>query len=93
MLVDPGRLKVRRVRPLDLRPFVPIETEPLHALENAADHVGRRSLEVGVFDPQDERTAGAAGVEPVEKRRARAADVQVAGRRRRESQPRRHKLF
>ena len=56
-----------------------------HAVEDAGDHVGRRALDVGVFDAQDERAAVAAGVEPVEERGARAADVQIPGRRRRET--------
>ena len=62
-----------------------VESEPPHAVENAGDHVGRRALDVGVFDAEDERAAVPAGVEPVEQRRARAADVEIAGRRRRET--------
>ena len=60
-------------------PLVPVEAQPAEALEDAGHHVGRRALDVGVLDAQDERAAGAAGVQPVEERGARAADVQVAG--------------
>ena len=78
--IEPLRLKVRRVRPSDVRPFVPAQPEPAQAVEDAGDHVGRGSLDVGVFDAEQERAVVAARIEPVEERRARAADVQIAGR-------------
>ena len=77
--LEPLRLEIGRVRTADLRPFIPVEPEPSQAVENAGDHVGRRALDVGVFDAQDERAAVPPRVEPVEERRARAADVQIAG--------------
>ena len=40
---------------------------------------GRRPLEIGVLDAQDEDAAVPSREQPVEERRARAADVQVAG--------------
>ena len=48
-------------------------------LDDAGDHLPRRSLGVGVFDAQHERAAVPARVEPVEERSAGAADVQVTG--------------
>ena len=67
------------MRSARLGPFVPVETKPAQAVQDAGDHVGRRSLDVGILDAQHEHAAVPAGVEPVEERRARAADVQVAG--------------
>ena len=34
-------LEVRRVRPVDFRPLIPIEAEPPQAIEDAVDHVRR----------------------------------------------------
>ena len=50
-------LEVRTLRPSDARPFVPVESEPPHPVEDACDHVGRRSLNVCVFDSEHERAA------------------------------------
>ena len=59
---------------------VPVEPEPLEAVENGVHRGLRRALAVGVLDAQQERAAEPLRVEPVEQRRARAADVQEAGR-------------
>ena len=55
MPIEALGLKVRRVRSADVGPFVPVEAEPAQAVEDALDHFGRRALDVGVFDAQDER--------------------------------------
>ena len=89
--VEPLGLEIRPVRSADIRALVPLEPQPAQALENSADHLRRRPLEVGVFDAQHERAAVPPGEEIVEKRGTRAADVQVAGRRRRESDARSHR--
>jgi hypothetical protein len=78
--VEALQLKVRAAGPSDVRPFVPIEPEPTHPVEDACHHVGRRSLNVCIFDPEHERPAVPPCVQPVEERGARAADVQIAGR-------------
>ena len=90
--VEPLRLEVRRVRPADVRAFVPVESQPAQAVEDARDHLVRRALDVGVLDPQDEHAAMAPRVQPVEERRAGAADVQVAGGRWSETKTRRGHL-
>src|SRR5262249_28265497 len=79
--VEAFGLKVRSVRPADLRTFVPLESEPPHAVEDPFHHFVRRSLDVGVCEAQHEHAAVAAGEEPVEERGARTADMQVTGRR------------
>src|SRR5262245_42949864 len=43
---------------LEVRPLVVIEAEPLHAFEDSADHLFAGSLDVGVFDAEDEFAAG-----------------------------------
>ena len=88
--VQPLRLEVRRVRAAHLGPLVPVQPQPAQPVQDAGDHVGRRALDVGVFDAQHEHAAVAAGVEPVEERRAGAADVQVARGRRRKTDARGH---
>ena len=82
------RLKIGRVRSADAGTFVPFEPEPAHRLENAGHHLVGRSLRIGIFDAKNEGAAVPPREQPVEERRARAADVQIAGRRRRESNPR-----
>ena len=90
-LVDGGlitlaalRLKVRAVRPAEpcrrRRAFVPVDAEPVEAVENRLQRLGDVALGVGVVDPQDELPAVLAGEQPVEQRRANAADVQITGR-------------
>jgi hypothetical protein len=78
--VEALRLKVRAAGPSDVWSLVPIESEPTHPVEDAGHHVGRRSLNVCVFDSEDEGPTVTPRVQPVEERGARAADVQVAGR-------------
>ena len=82
MSVEPLRLEIRRVRAADVGPFVPVEPQPAQAVDDAGDHLPRRSLGVGVLDAQHEGAAVPPREQPVEQRRARAADVKVAGRRR-----------
>src|SRR4029434_6758576 len=71
------------VRSADIRSFVPIEAEPLQAVDDPRHHLPRRSLGVGVFDTQHERAAVTTGVEPVEESRPGPADVEIARWRRR----------
>ncbi len=61
------------------RAFVPIEAEPAQAVEDDVHGFLGIARGVGVFNPQDKRAAGVAGIKPIEERGARAADVEVAG--------------
>src|SRR4029077_13189825 len=79
MTIEPLRLDVGTKVTADARTLGPLEAEPAQAVENAADHLVGRAFEIGVFDPQHEHAAGAAGKEPVEQRGAGAADVEIAG--------------
>ena len=54
-------------------------------IDDSGDHFPRRSLGVGVLDPQDERSPVPSRVEPIEERRTRTADVQITGGRRGEA--------
>src|SRR5882672_707366 len=77
--IEPLGLKVRRVRTVDLRPLVPVESQPPQAIENPFDHVVRRPLDVRILDAQHEHPAQTTGEEPVEERGTRPADVQIPG--------------
>src|SRR5215204_6062328 len=88
--VEPLRLEIRSMRSSDFWSFVPCQPKPAQTVEDAGDHVGRRSLNVRVFDAQQKGAAVTAGIEPIEERCARAADVQVAGWRWCEANPRGH---
>ena len=65
---------------LIIRPFVVIESEPLHTRENDIDRFLRGARPVGVLDAQNEFAASAARIQPVEQRGTGAADVKITGR-------------
>ncbi len=81
------RLHIRAVLALPTGAFVPVEPEPLHRIEDRFARFTRGPFGVGVFNTQNEGSAGLARVEPVEQRRTRTADVQVARRTRRKPHP------
>lgn len=59
--------------------FIPIEAEPVQAVEDSLACFVGVSCFVGVFDAEDEGAAVFSCEEPVEERGSRAADVEVAG--------------
>src|SRR5947209_13996921 len=61
---------------------VPIEAEPLQAVNDRGDRRVRRALAIGILDAQEHLAAGLLRIKPVEQSRARAADMQEARRRR-----------
>ena len=65
--------------------LVVIEAEPLQTFEDSTDHLFAGSLDVGVFDAEDEFAAGLAGEQPVEQCGTRPTDMQIARWRRREA--------
>ena len=84
----PGRVEVAvEAVGLEVGPLVPVEAEPPQGRLDAVRPVLAGSFDVGVLDPQHERAALVAGVEPVEQGGAGAADVEEAGRGRREPDP------
>ena len=62
------------------RALVPVEAHPREHAQDLGLALGRGALAVGVLQPQDERTPGVAGLEPVEERGARAPHVERSGR-------------
>ena len=60
---------------LEERSFVPVNPQPAQAFEDAIHHLGRGAFEVGVLDPQNQRAAVVARVEPVEKSGTRSTDM------------------
>ena len=65
---EPGdhdvRVELRSFR-LEMRPFVPVDAQPLERGGNAADPLRLRAFPVGVLDPQDELPATFSRDEPV----------------------------
>ena len=64
---------------LEERSFVPVQSQPAHALENAFHHFGRRPLDVRVFNAKDELSVVMLCEEPIEEGGSGATDVEVAG--------------
>ena len=75
------------VHPLHLveRALVVVEPEPGHPMEDRVDGLGRRALDVGILDAQDELAVMMSRERPGEERGARASEVQEAGRAGREA--------
>ena len=78
--IGPLRLIIRRVRPADLRAFVPIDAQPAQPVQDRRQRLLDVPLLVGVVDPQDELPAVLPGEQPAKKRGANAADVKISGR-------------
>ena len=74
------RLEVGAEIAADPGAFVPINIQPIQAVEDAGDGAGDEALLVGVLDADDEAAAAMPGKEPVEKGGADVADMGVAGR-------------
>ena len=89
MSTEALRLKVRRIRTADERPFIPRQAEPSHPVKNALDHFVRRPLDIGVLNAQHEDAAMTTSEQEVEEGRAGAADMKVARRGRGKSNARR----
>src|SRR6185436_9120726 len=77
--VQPLGLPVRAMIATGVRTLIPVESEPAQIVERRALGLLGRARDVGVLDAKDERTARAAGEQPVEERGARVADVQLSG--------------
>src|SRR6185503_20892457 len=74
------RLTVGAMHAADIRSLVPVKAQPAQVLENADFGFLRRSLDIGIFDAEDERPVLAVRQEPVEQCRTHIAYVKVAGR-------------
>src|SRR5581483_10442311 len=88
-LVD-GALVVAEALRLKERPLVPLQIEPLEAVQDRRERGVDVALLIGVVDAEQVFAAVAPREQPVEERRAHAADVEKPGRRRRESRAYRH---
>src|SRR5205085_10002512 len=75
----PLRPEIGSVRSADLRPLVPGEPQPAHAVEDRRDRLVRGTGSVRVLDPQDERASPRTGEEEIEQRRARPTHVEIPG--------------
>src|SRR5262245_11004046 len=85
VICEPLRLEIRSAWPAAAAavvggPFVPVEAQPLEAVENRLEGLGHVPLGIGIVDPQQELPAVLPGKEPIKERRADAADMQIAGR-------------
>ena len=72
-------LAVRPIRPALVGAFIPFQAQPAQVVHEILLGLGHEAFAVGVFDAQDELTAGLAGQQEVVQRGPRATDVQIAG--------------
>ena len=77
--IQPLRLIIRRQRSADLGAFVPVDPQPVEAVEDRLQRLFNVPLLIGVVDPQDELPSVLPGEEPIEQRSAYPANVQVSG--------------
>ena len=87
---EAGHLPVRTVRaalvePGDRRPLVPLEAEPVEAVEDVALERRGGPRDVRVLEPEDERAPDVPGEEEVEQGGPRGADVERPGGARRDA--------
>jgi hypothetical protein len=61
------------------RTLIMIKTQPLHAIQNGLHGLGRGTLQIGVFDTQNEGAAKTTCISPRKQRGAGAAKVKVTG--------------
>ncbi len=73
-LVQRGALRLIK------RAFIPIDAEPVKAVDDALDEFRLVALGVSILDAQDHGATLMASKKPVEQSGARAADVQIASR-------------
>ncbi len=59
-------------------PFIPFDSQPFQAIENSLYEFGAISLNVGVLDPQQQRSALVPGEKPVEQSGPRTSDVEIS---------------
>src|SRR5216684_1435438 len=72
-------LRIWRIRTTNIRPFIPIQTQPAQVAEHALGDSWAHTRSIQVFDTQHELSACAASEEPRQQRRAQVAQVEVAG--------------
>src|SRR5690606_15330994 len=70
---------------LEIGLAVPVEAQPVHAVENRVDRLPGGADLVGILDAQQELAAVVAGEQPVEQSGTSAADMEEAGGRGREA--------
>ena len=63
-----------------VRPFIPVDAQPIQAFVNDLTGLLGIAFLIGILDAENERAAVLAGVEPIEKRGARSSHVEVSGR-------------
>src|SRR5581483_1746611 len=90
--VQPLALDVRSVGAADVRPFVPLQAQPVQPIQNTAERFLAGALLIGILDAQDELTTVTVGKQPVEQCGARAADVHIPRRTGRKTNPHRTRL-
>ena len=73
------RLGIRGRRAADIRPLVPIQTQPAHVRHQLVAKTQLAALDIGVLDAQNEASAALAGPKMAEKGRPRVAQVQGPG--------------
>src|SRR5690625_2082666 len=83
--MQPFTLLIRAVVAADSRTFVPIDAEPVQIRQHLFLGLFGGTLQVRVFDAQNEHAAVVASKQPVEQRRPRPADVQISRRAGREA--------
>ena len=85
-------LAIGRIRPAHVRPFVPVQAQPLEVGDELIFEAGLAAFDVGVFDAQHHGAAFLPGEKPVEQRGTRVADVEMPGWRRRKANRGRERL-
>ena len=73
------RLAVRRERSARVGTLIPIQAQPFQIIHELRFKARLTAFDISIFNAQNHRATGFAGVEPVDQRRPRISDVQLTG--------------
>jgi len=68
-------------------PLLPVQTQPLQALEDGLDGFSREPNYIGILNPQDEFSPVVPGKKPIEKGRSRPSNMEKTRRTGRKARP------
>jgi hypothetical protein len=69
------------------RPFIPVQLDPTHTIENGLNRFVSGTALIGVFNPENKDPVLLPGKQPVEQRRPHPADMEEARRTGRKPNP------
>src|SRR5690242_18398592 len=86
MRLSSFRLSVRRMWSTDVGAFLPLDPQPVKAIDYVSLGLGRRSFRIGVLDTEYQVATLSPAVQVIEQESAHVSEMQESTRRRRHAQ-------